>query len=84
MKTQILFKKIKNDHERLRDDEIIGHWQNNPQVGEQFVMYAKPKDPSASLRCVNTSNVVKIDPIDNGWALHTESGSLYHVTLIAA
>ena len=84
MTTTILFKKIHNNHNRLRADEITGKWQREPKIGEQFVMFGKATDPRATGRLVNTSIVTELETIDNGWALHTESGSLYHVTLLQA
>lgn len=75
----IILKKIKNNHTRIRTDEIQGVASKLPKVGKQFFMKAKPLTPNTAVRLVNTSVVTQIENFKNGWRLHTESGSIYDV-----
>jgi hypothetical protein len=87
MRLNVLFKKIKNDHQRLRDDEIRG-WANDlPEVGKPFQMLGPPKDPNADLRCVTTSPVTSVALLEEdgevvGAIFNTESGSTYQVKIL--
>jgi hypothetical protein len=77
---KVQFTKIKNNHDRLRDDVIVGT-SKVPEVGKCFCLVALPKG-AATFRGVNTSMVMSIDIIDGGWLLHTRSGSIYEVVEI--
>lgn len=79
---KVLFRKVKNNHERIRTSEATGTTQRQPKVGEQFVMFSHPLDKNASVRRISTSPVKRIEKIDNGWRLFTESESIYEVLKI--
>jgi hypothetical protein len=76
---KVLFKKIKNNHNRLRDDQISGIAIGIPRVGYSFYMTSEPRDISVGSRVTNTSVVIKLENIENGWRLFTKSGSIYEV-----
>lgn len=76
---KVLFKKIKNDHNRLRDDQISGIAIGEPKIDCSFYMTSEPRDISVGSRVINTSKVVKLEDIENGWRLFTKSGSIYEV-----
>ena len=72
--------KIKNNHDRLRDNVIEGQAAKLPAKGSQFWLTAPPRDdPNASGRVVNTSVVTRITTVGNQYILNTESGSVYQV-----
>lgn len=77
-KYKVEFKKVYNDHSRLRDDLIIGYCDKLPAEGEMFVMVGPPRD-SGSFRQVNTSPIVKCMNLDMRYEIHTESGSVYQL-----
>lgn len=79
MFVKVLFKKIKTNHNKIRTDETKGKALGLPEVGKQFVMTADPLEFGASFRMINTSEVVSIDELENGWRLHTETGSIYEI-----
>lgn len=74
------FKKIKNNHNRLRTDEVQGLAQKLPQVGECFVIVGKGLE--FGNRCVNTSPLKEVKKTEKGYELHTESGSIYEVEML--
>ena len=76
----VKFKKIKNDHNRLRTDEVEGVTRELPTVGKSFVIIGEGLE--FGNRCVNTSPLKKVEEIENGYRLHTASGSLYEVELL--
>jgi len=78
----VRFRKVKNNHNRLRDDTIQGQCFNLPKVGKLFVMTAEPKTERAFLRRVNTSLVVKCTLKHNVYTLETQSGSIYKVEML--
>lgn len=74
------FKKIKNNHNRLRDDITICHTCSPIVVGESVILFAEPRD-SGSMRMINTSPVTKIEHINmHTVRVNTESGSVYEIT----
>jgi hypothetical protein len=77
MKVQLI--KRKNNHNRLRDNTITGETTSAPEVGKPFYMISEPKDPNASLRMVNTSTVINVKTLMNGWEIHTKSQSIYAI-----
>lgn len=79
---KVRFVKIKNNHNALRDDVIEGVTSALPKEGESFCLQAEPKDPSASVRLVNTSVVSKVEQLDNEYTFTTRSGSLYKVIVL--
>lgn len=86
MKYKVEFKKIKNDHQRLRDDVIVGMTFALPSEGAQFVMFAESRDktlPPGSMRQVNTSIVKEVQKTsEDVYLLQTQSGSTYQVTVL--
>ncbi len=90
MRYNVRFKKIKNDHNKLRDDEIVGWTNDLPEIGKPFVMLAPPRDDvNASFRGVNTSPVTSVALIEEdgevvGSIFNTASGSTYQVDLLMA
>ena len=87
---KIIFTKIQNNHNRLRDNVIKGETDQLPIVGKQFVMRAPPRDIKIGFRHVNTSPVTKIiSDVQHELSNHarkitfkTESGSEYSVEVI--
>ncbi len=72
--------KIKNNHDRLRDNVIEGQAAVLPVKGKQFWLTAPPRDdPKASGRVVNTSVVKRITTVGNKHIIVTESGSTYQI-----
>jgi hypothetical protein len=84
---QVRFSKIKNNHDRLRDDVIIGTCEVLPTVGSPFFLTAPPRDIEYGMRMVNTSEVVTIFPKIRGASKNitifkTASGSTYSVQVL--
>jgi len=87
---KVRFSKIKNNHNRLRDDVIEGTCEQLPTVGSIFVLTAPPRDIEIGIRVVNTSEVVQILPYlprnpkfpSNPIIFKTESGSTYAVQVL--
>jgi hypothetical protein len=83
----VLFKKVHNDHSRLRDDEIRGFAPAMPEQDHSFQLFAEPKDPKAALRLVTTSPVTAVTKIETDGRVtalifNTRSGSTYQVELL--
>ena len=79
----LTFKKIENNHDKLRDDSIAGTASLLPTIGLPFIMYAKPRD-SGDIRVVNTSVVTEIITEETTAKIitfKTRSGSIYSVIL---
>lgn len=72
--------KIRNNHNRLRSNEIIGIAQDLPKVGESFAMMSEAL--VIGVRLINTSPVQNIETINNKHQIFTESGSLYEVEVL--
>ncbi|MEM4379903.1 MAG: hypothetical protein QXL01_04365 [Thermoplasmatales archaeon] len=74
-----VFVKIENNHNRLRDDIITGMCPYLPRVGESFFMYVDPHTdtPAGAQRYVNTSPVLEVKKIDEGYLFKTKNGSTY-------
>lgn len=77
-----VFKRIANNHTRLRTDEVTGTTKKLPKKGEIFVMAAKPLDPKASGRIVNTSRVERVVKNNDTYTIYTESGSIYMIEIL--
>jgi len=79
---KIKFSKIKNDHNRLRDDVIEGETEDLPEIGKMFVFYGEGKE--FGTRHVNTSLVVSMGhiPDTSKFMLLTESDSIYEVEVL--
>ena len=83
---KVIFKKIYNNHKRLRDDEIVGETAAWPKVGEQFKMVAPPRD-AGDIRYVCTSPVTELSTeillsqksVVTLITFKTKSGSIYSV-----
>jgi len=82
MTHKVTFKKIENNHNKIRDDIIEGHCHDLPEINKQFVMFAKPRD-AGDIRIVNTSLVKSCTFFSDtqSYVLRTESGSIYEVIL---
>lgn len=77
----VKFSKLKNDHNRLRTDEILGKTQELPQVGKQFVLFGEGLE--FGTRCVNTSPVKSVERHQPDlFVITTESGSIYNVQVL--
>ncbi len=83
LKRKVIFSKIENSHNRLRDDVIEGICLALPTVGRPFYLAAEPRDPKLKgkgVREVNTSVVKEIvSHKDNVIRFKTHSGSIYEV-----
>lgn len=75
----VTFEKVKNNHDRLRDDTISGQCSMLPKVGEPFCMTAPPRD-SGDCRLITTNNVTEIEEEGGIYTFKTASGSIYRVT----
>jgi hypothetical protein len=74
------FKKIQNNHNRLRDDVIIMDSCSPILKGQQVMLTGPPRDLATGGRMVCTSPVVDIDfPHANITRIITESGSIYEI-----
>ena len=81
------FKKISNNHDRLRDDVIVCEHCSPIMKGESVVLHAKAKDTligeMGGFRMIQTSMVVDIDfPHPAVTRITTESGSVYEIRQI--
>jgi len=79
---RVRFKKIQNDHGRLRDDVIEGWATAVPEVGKPFLFTGPPRDIPFGMRRVNTSPVVSMTLKDNTYTVETQSGSTYEIELL--
>jgi len=78
----VIFEKIKNNHDRLRDDSISGAGipSSELKIGNHFVMIAAPRD-SGFERMVNTSAIVEVEMLSKqSWQITTENQSIYKIT----
>lgn len=76
----VIFRKIRNNHSRLRDGVIEGVTHELPELEKSFVFLGDGK--LFGTRVVNTSPVKNIEIIGNKYQLFTESGSLYEVEVV--
>ncbi len=79
----VTLRKVSSTHSNLRTDEVYGHAAALPIVGEPFVMFADPIDPTAAVRIVKTSLVRLTTTTDIGFTTYyfeTEN-SKYALTL---
>ncbi len=68
----------------LRTPSVVGETDSLPTIGRCFEMTGKPLDPTASIRCVNTSKVMAMssaftEQSNTIFTLKTQSGSVYTV-----
>jgi len=76
---KVIFKKIKNNHDKLCDNIVEGTSQNLPTAGQPFFLIA-PLRNSTSFRYVTTSPVKEIVfHIKSKIRFKTERGSTYEV-----
>lgn len=73
------FKKILNNHNRLRDDIIIAHTCSKIEIGKCVVLTGRARDLPIGDRMVNTSPVVEMEKITGGTRIKTQSGSIYEI-----
>lgn len=78
---KVRFTKVKNDHNRLRDDVIEGTCEVLPEVGKSFVMLAPPRD-AGNGRMINTSPIQTCVVINGAYMVKTASGSLYKIEVL--
>ena len=81
---KVKFKKIETNHNRIRDNEILGKCTHIPEEGHQFVMWGEGRDLPGSTRQVNTSPVKAVKWFEDTrtFVLWTESGSTYEVEVL--
>lgn len=77
-KIKYLFKKISNNHERIRDESVECFTCSSIEIGRSVYLTALPRD-SGAIRCINTSPVKSIVIIGNAKEILTESGSVYRI-----
>jgi len=75
----VTFETVHNNHDRLRDDTIIGWCVDLPKVGEQFCMATPPRD-AGGCRLLTTNYVTKVKKEGAIYTFKTSSGSIYRVT----
>lgn len=75
----VTFEKVKNDHDRLRDDSIEGWCAELPTEGKPFIMTAPPRDMGDG-RLVTTNIVTEVEEEGGIYTFKTASGSIYRVT----
>lgn len=78
-----LFQKVRNNHNRLRDDEILMDTCSEIKKGQPVILYGPPKE-GGQIRFVSTSPVkfYEVDCLNNRcrrWTVHTESRSIYTI-----
>lgn len=86
MPYKVEFSKVQNDHNRLRDDVIVGEAPFLPAVGKSFIIIGPPRDnPEATCRYVrtNTITLMEVDDRKKGeYKFSTASGSIYSVKIL--
>ena len=76
---KVIFRKIYNEHNKLRDDVIEGECTRWPDVGNIFELVGPPRD-SGDLRYVATSPVTKYLFVNEDISFvifQTDAGSIY-------
>ncbi len=75
------FKKIYNNHNRVRDDVIICKICSVITEGESIRLIAEPRDSTIDgIRCIITSQVTKVTVMGKTTRVVTENGSIYEIT----
>ncbi len=74
---KVIFRKIKNNHNRLRTDEIEGETEELPTEGKAFTMFGEGLE--FGVRVINTSLAIKVEKSFNLYTFETASGSVYQV-----
>lgn len=60
---KVLLTKLESNHDRVRTKTVMGFARELPVVGEPFTMFSDPLDPSANIRMVSTTPVLRtLDP----------------------
>jgi hypothetical protein len=70
----------------LRTNDVEGQTTRLPTMGKPFVMTAKPLNPNATLRYIETSPVKSVVESDDGktYIIRTETGSVYEITILSS
>ena len=82
---KVKFSKVSNNHNRLRDDVIVGECEKLPELNKPFIMYCDPRDTTEGFRVVNTSRIKEMSvefSKPNIFDVHTESGSHYKIEVL--
>lgn len=89
---KVKFRKVKNSHNRLRDNEILGKCTHIPEIGHQFLMFAESRDlksediPEGAIgfHQVNTSLIESCvyNYDTKTFTISTESGSIYEIEVL--
>lgn len=83
MKHQVRLTKVKNNHNRLRDDVIEGRSSRLPTKGKPFELIGEPRDdPNASGRLVTTNVLTEVKREGDTFTVTTASNSIYQIDLI--
>jgi len=76
MRTKATIFKIKGGA-NLRTSAMKGSYLEEPKIGKGFIIYGK--GIIGGIRCIYTSDVVKIDTTRDGWIIYTRTGSEYGI-----
>ncbi len=77
MPIKVRFTRIESNHENLRTNSVVG-WLHTPlEVGETILVTAEPLNKSFEVRCVNTTEIVRIE----GNRYHTKNSTYEIVEL---
>jgi hypothetical protein len=77
----VIFEKIFNNHDELRNNIIHGKSEELPTIGRCFDFFGKPIDTNMNFRAVNTSPLVAVECSDDVYEVETMSGSKYKITI---
>lgn len=78
---KVRFTKIRDDHDRLRDDVIEGETDEPPEVGKRFSFVGPPRDIEVGFRHVNTSVIASMVKNGNRYTARTQNGSVYEIEI---
>lgn len=73
-------KKLSSNENALRTNKVTGVMLDEPVEGDTFTVLAKPLE-DGTVRLVQTSMVLTVVPVSDGWVLQTVN-SLYKVKLL--
>lgn len=76
---KFIFRKISNNHSRLRDDEVECFHCSTIVVGAPVVLMAPSRDIAGGQRIIQTSPLTKAEKTDKIWKIETQSGSKYEI-----
>lgn len=78
----IKFSKVEGG-KAMRTNSAEGYWLRPPEVGKSFVITAESLTPGATMRVIQTSEIVEIEePEENQYLLTTKTGSKYKIEVI--